>query len=1421
MGETEETRSADIDQPVPAETSEPFNPIPFAEIDPTIFDAPRAIEKEPPTPPAPLKDHEYASPMFMKRSRAYEPLFELDLDDELEDDGGRKGKGRKRPRYSALNGRWRLNEESLSPEPEQIEGTPTATSRQNEDVVMQDTPERPAMADGGVQTDENDLAPIPSSPINTPSKSWSRAVAPSNSASGIPHTEDASKTDSGVQASPPRPGFSASVERHEKQTPPLAPNPWMQATHSSGFAAFGLPGEPSQNQEFGHSSSIFGTTSAAPSSQTFGQISSPFATGPTLPTNQEPRQASSLFGSGPVSSPSHPFQSSATSTGFDATSGSVRFGFTHEPQSTFNPSPFDMTQASVHQPVEPYPESSLDQPYPSNHSVHDSLYTDHQGSLHGHGSDALIEQTEAKYGAPEHLWPIGTQNFDASHAIDHANPVESLRTDISDTERSSPAMLPSGVEDGTRNADEMRQEGLLSQPVYRQGVPQEALPDQGDASAGEEDESVDSDEKAAYGNSDKGDDYDLRNYDRVSDDEEDFEDQDPLSDDELLDEGAEHWAGQNASSEEDYDEDEEDYEDDNENLARGPHTYQSLPVQPATQKNPIVIDLLSDSDDDEPPVPPIKAPRSQVPMHESEHSLKSNSADISEEESVGSQSEQVAQTRSALPFHDSAHNNFKTGEERDDSDQEVGELEDEDGTYSDEEQYQEKEDESEPDSEKVESDGEEAVAQEANAVNHAEEPKLSPQSIHGAVELNDGHQDTQADAKNAEARFAQSAIGNGSSEMDVQPQNDSAPMTVAEDDDHGAGPTESFQTQPDEMVASFQFQIAASPGPSQASESHVASDVVMKDASAEEDTHSPGHGEAGQEAAESEEVEKPETSVIEHDSKEAAEHSDIGPEEEGTRIMAEEVTLVEIQEDQEIDVSMDQHGESSAVETSKTTIVSHVETQSSHQEVILETQKTDVEAELVLTKPVAEEMETEETLDPESVVEDKDVEMVDADMAVASEDATTQAGVQPTVAEQEIEQGVEQAVAQVDGPRSATPSSKIQEPSDEGTDPASPPKETAVITEDQPTEDQPAEDQTAKEQPAEDELAEDQSAEEKQQTLAQSQLRHVDGDDDDQDVFHEAPETPERASATPVPHPEDSFVSADSSIAGTNEAEETETSFTGKPTRGGKKARKSSGPKSAKTASGSQKAQRQSSRQSSRQVSAQETTSSQRKTRSKTMSFQAASPNEDKEDMSIQLARAALKSPTSKKSKVSITAAKRVGTGLVKRLENDLADCVGLNDLRKYNANLVDVAVVATSANVPPKRTPAREYASSFTVTDPTIAPDGVVEVDLYHQHKEHLPVVKTGDSVLLRNLLVVSLPGRGFGLKTKKDTSSWAVFKAEGGDEPEVKDIPVEMSETEVSFMLDVRGWYANLDDTAKGKIGVAVGQLVEESGKESREKK
>ncbi|KAJ4408194.1 hypothetical protein N0V82_009768 [Gnomoniopsis sp. IMI 355080] len=1431
LGETQETKFVHIDQPVPIIVPEAPSPIPFAEIDLTIFDAPLAAE-DPPTLPAPNNDDEYASPMFMKRSRAYDPLFELDLDDELEDDGGRKGKGRKRPRYSALNGRWRFNEDNSSPEPDQTEGTPSAAPGQKEDVDMHDTPERSSMADGGVQTNEFDLAPVPSSLVNTPSKPWSGADNSIFSEESRPH--DVSRIDWGIQASPSRQAISAPTGFHEEATAHTTPNSFGQVTQSSGFAAFGLPQEHLQNQGFGNASSAFGGIPAAssnqgfggtsspfgagshgPSSQGFGDNTSPFGTAANPPANQGLGQTPSLFGMNPAQAQSASSQVPDVGSGFGATSGSVRFSFGQEPSSAFATSSLGTTQAPGHFAADPYPESSLGQQDLSNYPLSTSqepVGTATEGSPYG-GIEAPMEQTQPEAHTPEQgvpLWPMGSSNFDSSHAIDRVNTSEDVRSDGSDPKRSPPGMIPPAVDDGTRNLDEMKQEGILSQPVYRQGVSREALPGQEHASAGEEDESMDSDEQAAYDDSEKGDDYDLRNYDRVSDDEEGFEEEEPLSDDELLDEGPEHWAGAEGYEEDDYDDEEEDIDDFNVDVqAPGRFTQPQLPSQPPAQKDKVVIDLLSDSDDEESPVPPIKAPRSQIPPPESQrHSKseslsKSESVDFSETESMDQHDHRVAPSGPSLPSDGSVHGISGDRQEGANLDQ-AEELEDEGGRHTDEEHLHEHGDDSEPNSEFAESDDEEEAeeVQEAITVNPAAEPNLPSTSLNGAMDWDDGQQEAGADEEDEEPKSkVELNIVDGPIGTDPQPDSDERETVMATDDEKADYHAASFQTQPDEMIASFQFRVPGSPSVDHSPEGNATSDAVMEDVDDQEENQVVGDDEPRQDTSELDRGEIPEREGIDLEPKDNAERSDVKSDTEVVEVVAEEVTTVEAREDPEVRVSLDQQDEPSAsstlqdqagatsamsvLETSETTVFSHAETQSSNQEVMLEKQQVELKTRTVLSQPVEETEGTDGESDHLSSAEENDVEMVDAEVAVGSELDTEQAGIPQTLPTQDIKQ--DEAV------QCLTPSDMVQEPQEEVTDPVSALSVTAGVIPEQ-------------------------EAHEKQRIFTHSEMPHVDdgNDDDDDEEFHDASEMVEQPRTSPIAALEDSFASVDSQVSEIQDAEEPETVPEEKSKRGGKKARNTSSSKSAKSTPASQKAQRQSSRQSSRQVSAQQAPSSQRTTRSKTMSFQAASPKEDKEDMSIQLARAALKSPTSKKRKVSATTAKRVNSDLVKRLEHDLPDCVALKDLRKYNANFVDIAAVATSANIPPKRTPTREYASSFTIADPSVTPDGVVEVELYSLHKDHLPVVKTGDSVLLRSFVVVSLPGRGFGLKTK-DGSSWAVFKSEGDDEPEMNAAPVEMSDKEAKFMLDVRAWYAGLDDTAKGKLGEAVEGAVA-AGKESR---
>ncbi|KAJ8123234.1 hypothetical protein ONZ43_g765 [Nemania bipapillata] len=195
------------------------------------------------------------------------------------------------------------------------------------------------------------------------------------------------------------------------------------------------------------------------------------------------------------------------------------------------------------------------------------------------------------------------------------------------------------------------------------------------------------------------------------------------------------------------------------------------------------------------------------------------------------------------------------------------------------------------------------------------------------------------------------------------------------------------------------------------------------------------------------------------------------------------------------------------------------------------------------------------------------------------------------------------------------------------------------------------------------------------------------------------------------------------------------------------------------------------------------------------------SPTPETDDSSIRLARASLASQASRSEEESssMTAAK---LQLARHLRDELPDCISLEGLRQHLTKSLDVIAVAAMQPPDPQRAKSgpREYMMSFTIVDYTIGPYAVVEVLIYRPHKDSLPVVKYGDIVLLRNFTVVSLPNKGFGLRSN-DVSSWAVFDYE--DEPaQIRGPPVEYSATEALYVSYLREWFRLLDVNARAKL-------------------
>ncbi|KAI1215040.1 uncharacterized protein F4807DRAFT_18524 [Annulohypoxylon truncatum] len=194
------------------------------------------------------------------------------------------------------------------------------------------------------------------------------------------------------------------------------------------------------------------------------------------------------------------------------------------------------------------------------------------------------------------------------------------------------------------------------------------------------------------------------------------------------------------------------------------------------------------------------------------------------------------------------------------------------------------------------------------------------------------------------------------------------------------------------------------------------------------------------------------------------------------------------------------------------------------------------------------------------------------------------------------------------------------------------------------------------------------------------------------------------------------------------------------------------------------------------------------------------------EDPSVQLARASFNKGEEESN--SMTAAK---LKLVRHLRDELPDCTSLKVLRQHLQKKLSVIAIAMMQPPDPQRAKGgpREFMMSFTITDYSIGPYSVVEVYLYRPHKETLPIVKAGDVVLLRNFTVVSIHNKGYGLRTN-DESSWAVFDQEG-EPPQIKGPPVEYDEKETAYVAHLRAWFNLLDEKARAKLERANKKMID----------
>ncbi|KAM7196465.1 hypothetical protein V8F33_006182 [Rhypophila sp. PSN 637] len=222
-------------------------------------------------------------------------------------------------------------------------------------------------------------------------------------------------------------------------------------------------------------------------------------------------------------------------------------------------------------------------------------------------------------------------------------------------------------------------------------------------------------------------------------------------------------------------------------------------------------------------------------------------------------------------------------------------------------------------------------------------------------------------------------------------------------------------------------------------------------------------------------------------------------------------------------------------------------------------------------------------------------------------------------------------------------------------------------------------------------------------------------------------------------------------------------------------------------------------------------------------------PEVDEEDPCISIARAAVASPSKQQTQELETEAPTLDTAALKteltKGLRKLPECVSLRNMKNHVDRHPNIVGIVASTPTTPLRAKGgpREYMMAFDITDPTIAPLHVVEVQLYRPHKESLPIVKIGDAVLLRQFQIKSINKKGFGLRSAAE-SAWAVYEevlaSDGsplpdtdGEEmpPQIKGPPVEDYQEYSGYMITLKAWYRSLDDTAHGKLERAVKKFEE----------
>lgn len=157
---------------------------------------------------------------------------------------------------------------------------------------------------------------------------------------------------------------------------------------------------------------------------------------------------------------------------------------------------------------------------------------------------------------------------------------------------------------------------------------------------------------------------------------------------------------------------------------------------------------------------------------------------------------------------------------------------------------------------------------------------------------------------------------------------------------------------------------------------------------------------------------------------------------------------------------------------------------------------------------------------------------------------------------------------------------------------------------------------------------------------------------------------------------------------------------------------------------------------------------------------------------------------------------------LLKHLKDKLPDYLPLDKLSRARDQQCDILGIAASTPDRARRPRhgPRDYMLEVALTDPSLPSSSVRIAQFYRPHIRALPVVDAGDVVMLRKVDVLAMRGRDFGVKIGSE-SAWAVYQKSSEELlPQINGPPVEeVTGEEVDYVKGLRDWWDSLNVEAQ----------------------